>query len=282
MRGKTIILSLGVCLLLSLLSGRSFSQGRGSRSADLQRWMKQQQLEDEQRRKANETAMAKYQDEAYREAVGATEDQWQKIKPRLEKVRQLSPTPGIGIAIYGGSAGGGSLGGGATNGRNSGGLYGGGSNGSGGVGGFGRGSFSSRDPNSGAVVTRSFSFGGPGDGNTSGDWMQFSDGGAGGDPMEGQTPIKKQAGGMSMGWQWQKIPVKDSPSGVRKGEKACDELLDVVKAASPDPVQTRQKVEALRQARRQLQEELRTARDALRKVVTPAQEARLILMGYLD
>jgi len=42
------------------------------------------------------------------------------------------------------------------------------------------------------------------------------------------------------------------------------------------------KLKALREARLKKEEELKTAREALRKVLTIRQEAQMVLMGYLD
>ena len=62
----------------------------------------------------------------------------------------------------------------------------------------------------------------------------------------------------------------------------CEQLLDAVTAETPDRDLVQQRVEQLRQFRQEKLRQLRQTQQELRELVTPEQEAKLILMGYLD
>jgi hypothetical protein len=100
--------------------------------------------------------------------------------------------------------------------------------------------------------------------------------------MQVPGPVKKQVGDIDLGWQWERPSLDRSPDTLSGGERACERLLDVLETDKPNPDQVRQQVEALRKVREQRQAELRQARQQLRGIVTPEQEAKLILMGYLE
>jgi hypothetical protein len=59
-------------------------------------------------------------------------------------------------------------------------------------------------------------------------------------------------------------------------------LLDTIQAENPDPQATQERIERLRRIREQKRAELKQVRQELRALVTPEQEAKLILMGYLE
>jgi hypothetical protein len=303
---RATLLSLVLCVLLFTPADRSFSRARGPQTpAEQQRWIQEQQRKAEQQRLQNEekrkTAQndarkiqEEYSDEAWQEALGATTEQWKAIKPRLEEVKKAERAPTISLSVYGfggggnsysdsysnasGSSGGAGVGGGFASGGGGGseGLGGGGaysaSGGSGGAGPIG--------PSSGVRASGgasggggSFSSGAAAAGGASGYGFGF-----GGPP----GPVKKNVGDVSLGWQWRRPSLNEDPNQLSENEKICEQLLDVLETKSPDPEQVRRRVEALRKVREQVEAKRREARQQLREVVTPVQEAKLILMGYLE
>jgi hypothetical protein len=276
-------LGLVLGLVFCTLSGRSLSQTPGPKSPEeLQRWFHEQRLqeiqrqadfqqkveeqrfENEERQKATRKIRDEYADQAWQEALGATAEQWQTIRPKLERIRQLRNMPGMEISVY--------VVGGAGNfqttssvktsdgGRSA-------ANASGQLSAT-RGGSSTSDSS-----TRSGTAGGYG--------RSFAEGG-GNIRVSTPGPVKKQVGDVNLGWQWRR-PSRDLDADkLTEGDRACEQLLDVLESKSPDPAQVRQRVEALRQARAQRQAQLREAQRQLREVITPQQEPKLVLMGYLD
>jgi hypothetical protein len=266
MRGKMTLLSLVLCASLFTLADRSFSRARSPQTpAEQQRWMQEQQLkhqqrmeelrrqmqeqrlDNEQRQKAARKLTDEYASEAFQEAIGATDEQWRIIQPRFERVRQLASTPSVQIAIYSFGAGGGSSASSSAQ-------------GSGGAGG---------------TSGRSLSSGTASGAGTSGGGYGFAGGGLAG-------PVKKKVGDTNLGWQWQRASLRKSSDKLSEGEKACEQLLDVLETKSPDARLVRQQVEAVRRAREQQGRELQKAQELLREVATVEQEARFVLMGYLE
>jgi len=310
---KATVLSLVLYVLLSPLADRSFSQARGPQTpAEQQRWMQEQQrkaeqlrlkaeqerLKNEEKQKAAQKEAHKiveeYSDQAWQEALGATGEQWKAMKPRLDRIRSLGGSPGIRLSIYGFGGGGsstsssfseGSGGGGGAG--TSGGYYSGSAGGSGGAGGGGYYSAGAGGGGSAQGVSQSSGARAVG-GASGGQGGSFAGGGAAGGGggysynIGGTGPVKKQVGEVSLGWQWRRPSLNKSPDKLSEGEKTCEQLLDVLETKSPDPEQVRQRVEALRKIREQIQAKRQEARRQLREVVTPEQEAKLILMGYLD
>jgi hypothetical protein len=282
-REVSVSLGLILCLLFGTLSDRSWSRtGAPKSQQELQRWLQEQQQKhkerqaefqrktEEQRARSLEEQKAarklrdEYSDEAWQEALGATAEQWQALRPRLERIRQLKDMPHIEISIYafGGSAAyqGGGFAGTSDGGRST-------ANASGGYSAT-RGVYSTSDSSN-----RSGRAGGYG--------QSFAEGGAN---VRVQTPgpVRKQVGDVSLGWQWQRPSLKNDPDKLSDDEKACERLLDTLETAPSSPEQIRQQVEGLRRARQRQLGELQQARQRLREIVTPEQEAKLILMGYLD
>ena len=284
MRGRiTVSLGLILCLLFGTLSDRSWSRtGAPKSQQELQRWLQEQQQKDKERQaefqrkteeqratsleeqKAARKLRDEYSDEAWQEALGATAEQWQAIQPRLERIRQLKDMPHIEISIYafGGSAAyqGGGFTGTSDSGRST-------ANASGRLSAT-RGVDSTSDSSS-----RSGTAGGYG-------WSYAQ--GGGNVRVQTPGPVRKQVGNTNLGWQWQRPSLSNGPDKLTEGDRACEQLLDAMEVRNPDAEQVRQQVQALRRVRGQRRAELEEARAELRKVVTPAQEARLILMGYLD
>jgi len=263
-------------LLLSTLPGGSASQVRGPQShAEFQRRMEEQQRqlrqkqEEFQRRAQEQRATSQrlreeYSDEAYQDALGATPEQWKAMQPRWERVRRLRDMPQIDIGIYAASASGGYQVSGfahtSDGGRST-------ANAS------GRASATQGVQSTSDSTTRSGTAGGSG-GSVAG----------GGSELKMQTPgpVRKQVGDTNLGWQWQRPSLRKSPDTLTAGERVCEQLLAACEEDTPNPGRIQQQVEALRLARQQRQAELQQARQELREVVTPAQEAKLILMGYLE
>lgn len=279
MRRASASLSLILCLLLSALPGRSLSQGRGFQSpAEFQRRMEeqqrqlQQQQEEFQRqmreRQSKNEAMQKirdeYSEEAYQQALSATAEQWQAIQPKLERIKRLKDMPCLDISIYAvGGSGGYQIGAfteTSDRGRST-------ANASGGFSAT-RGVNSTSDSS-----TRSGRAGGYG--------RSFAEGGAN---LRVQTPgpVRKQVGDVNLGWQWQRPSLGKGPDKLTEGDKACEQLLDAMERKDANSEQVRQRLAALRKVRQQRRAELEEARRQLLALITPEQEARLILMGYLE
>jgi len=233
---------------------------------EFRRRMEEQRANDAERRRIAD----EYSDEAYREAVGATPEQWKAIHPRVEEIRKLKDRLHIDISVYW----------------------------IGGSGGYQVGSFVETSDGGRSTANASGRFSATRGVNTDSGSTTRSGGGAirGAASGYGQTtaggsahigvqtpgPVRKQVGDLNLGWQWQRPSLKKSPAALSESEKVCEQLLDALEPNRPDPDHLRRQVEALRKAREQRQQELRQARQQLRELVTSEQEARLILMGYLD
>jgi hypothetical protein len=307
MRKLTILSSLILCLLLSTLPDRSFSRMRPPQTpAQQQRWMQEQQqkaeqmrlkmeqdrLQVEERQKAAQQEARKiweeYSDsEAWPQALGVTPEQWKAIKPKLDRIRQLRSMPGINVSVY-------AFGGGGTNHSDS------FSHSSGGGGGAGTGSSFAGGGARGAGGVSSgggYVFRGAA-GGTAGARGTVGGSGAQGGPfvssgaasagsgygfaIGGTGPVKKKVGEVNLGWQWRRPSLNEEPDRLTEGDKACEQLLDALETKNPDAAQVRQRLEALRKIREQRRTELRETQRQLRELITPEQEPKLVLMGYLD
>jgi len=279
MRKPTLLSSLILCLLLPTLPDRSLSQGRGFQSpAQFQRQMEQQQRQLQQQqeefqrgmqeRQSKNEAMRKlkdqYSEEAYQQALGATAQQWQAIQPKLARIKRLKDTPCLDISIYAVGASGSYQFGAFTEtsdgGRST-------ANASGGF-------SATRGVNSNSdSSTRSGTAGGYG--------RSFAEGGAN---VRVQTPgpVRKQMGDVNFGWQWQRPSLDKGPDKLTEGDKACEQLLNAMERKDANPEQVRQRLAALRRLREQRRADLRETQRQLRELITPEQEPKLVLMGYLD
>ena len=77
----------------------------------------------------------------------------------------------------------------------------------------------------------------------------------------------------------------ESPEPTREPtavEKALQELQAVLDNEEARPMEIKQKLTALRQAREKVKQELAKAQQELRGLLTARQEAQLVLMGLLD
>jgi hypothetical protein len=252
----------------------------------------QDRLQGEQKRKAAQQEAHKlweeYSDnEAWPQALGVTPEQWKAIKPKLDRIRQLRSMPGINVSVYafggGGSASSDSFsqssGGGGGAGTGSG-FASGGARGSGGA--SSGGSYIFRGT-AGGTASAQGTVSGPGAGGGSFGSSGAASAGAGyGFVIGGTGPVMKKVGEVSLGWQWRRPSLNKEPDKLTDGDKACEQLLDAMEGTNPDARQVRQRLEALRKIREQRRADLRETQQQLRALVTPEQEAKLILMGYLE
>lgn len=315
MRRKATLFGMILCVLSLTWADRSFARARAVPPSVLQRRMQEQQRRAQQppapnngkKQTTQEEArqiFEEYSDEAWQEALGATPDEWQKIKPRLEAVKKSPRQPTIPLSVYGSgevnysySTSQSNTSGGGGMGNVSGGVRG-GAGGSGGTGG-GRYVFSSGGGTGGSSSAAGGVTGGAGGaglppgaqgmGSGFGGGSGYASGGSasggggfgysfGGPP----GPVKKKVEDVSLGWQWRRPSLNKAPAQLSENEKACEQLLEALEAQHPDATQVRQRIEAVRQVREQIAAQRKEAMRQLREVVTPQQEAKLILMGYLD
>ncbi len=124
--------------------------------------------------------------------------------------------------------------------------------------------------------------GSTGGGGSSSSGYSFSAGGAGGGVGPHQGAVKKQAAGMGMGWNWTRPSNFKAPEQMTETDKVCEGLLDLIEKGDADRAEIQKHIEGVRQARAEHEREVAKVRQQLRNAVTFEQEARLILMGYLD
>jgi len=84
------------------------------------------------------------------------------------------------------------------------------------------------------------------------------------------------------GWKWSKAWEKKNPGELTEGERACEELLLLLEDKDSNQEEIEQKVEALREVRKEAGKQLAQAQQELREVLTFRQEATLVLMRLLD
>ncbi len=275
-----IILGSSVCLLIAVFVGQSLSQARrANRTGDLperpnlmrrispqERRREYQQRAAERReqmrverenrlRQARATA-ADRSDEAIKQALGATEEQWKVIKPKFKKVQTFMNEARVSIApVSYGFGGGAGAGGRIRAGGRAGGGFGGSAGGRGGAGGGG-------------------GFGaGAGAGGRAG----------GGRTRQSENINSEETRSWSRyGWRWSKPSASKNPARLTRGEKICEELLELLQDKDANPEAIRQKIGALRNIREEAKGQLVKARQELREVLTPHQEATFVLMGWLN
>jgi len=100
--------------------------------------------------------------------------------------------------------------------------------------------------------------------------------------------VQKQggAGGSSsrstISWVWLRPSRHKGFENLNEGEKNCEELFRLLEGKNSELEQIRQKMEALRKFRQEAKKELAIAQQELRQLVTPHQEAALVMMQLLD
>jgi len=256
-----------VCFSMAVFMGQALSQTRGyggmggrskrGRLRNTNREQKQQELEQRrlkqqiERQLKKQIGPAKSEKELkMKQILRATEKQWKAIEAKVNKVRELRSLANdvsIKLMCVGSMSGSSSMGGSSV--------------------GSGRG-----------VMSGSMS------GSRSG--YGFSDSGGGG---RGGT-VQKQGGAggsssrspISISWVWLRPSQNKGFENLNEGEKICEELFRLLEGKNSELEQIRQKMEALRKFRQEAKKELAIAQQELRQLVTPHQEAALVMMQLLD
>jgi len=192
--------------------------------------------------------LGKSEKELMQQVLRATEKQWKAIEAKVNKVRELRSLANVSIRLMGLGVGGGT--GGSMSGSMSG---------------------SSVVVNKG--VGRMSGFG-------SGSNVVFGEGGT----------VQKldSAGGSSSpshiyrSWRWLRPSQNKGFENLNEGEKICEELFELLEGKNSELEQIKQKMEALRKFRQEAKKELAIAQQELRELVTPHQEAALVMMQLLD
>jgi hypothetical protein len=119
-------------------------------------------------------------------------------------------------------------------------------------------------------------------GSGRGSMSGFSVSGGGG---RGGTVQKRDSAGGSSSlnfWRWSRPSQNKGFENLNEGEKICEELFRLLEGKNSELEQIRQKMEALRKFRQEAKKELAIAQQELRELVTPHQEAALVMMQILD
>jgi hypothetical protein len=170
-------------------------------------------------------------------AVGANDEKWKEIKPKLEKVKKLRRQACMVINTGGGGSGG---------------------------------SQRSNIPQRvGATGQRPQAGGASGGAFIKGEEI-------GG----GSNRTTKNGTSIFMQWKWAKG--WDEKDEQRKDQKICYELFHLLHNKKASLEEIRLKMDKLRMARQETKKELAEARQQLRQVLTPDQQARLVALGWLD
>jgi hypothetical protein len=216
----------------------------------------QQQQELEQRRLKQQferqlkkqMGPVKSEKELMKQVLRATEEQWKAIEPKFNKVRELRNRANVSIRLtVFGIAGGGS------------GMAGSKSGSSVVDKGFGRGSMSGS--------------GFAGSGGVGGGQIVQKRGGAGGSSSPSH---------IYSSWRWSRPSQNRGFENLNEGEKNCEELFRLLEDKNSESEEIRQKMEALRKFRQEAKKELAIAQQELHQLVTPHQEAALVMMQLLD
>jgi len=237
---------------------KQFEEQVARQRAEREQWMAERQKEFEQRAKDSANGKDDRRNEAIRQALEMTEVQWKVIEPKINRIYFLQDQSQINIGI-----GGGGIGYGIKAGSSSGGSAGYGAGGMGGYGAGGMGGYGSGVASSSGGITISKGTGTGGAGKT-----QSSSGGG------------SSGGGIMQGWSGPLWRLADRE--LTEGEKSCERLNDLLDDKNSKEEQIEQEIAALRQARENAAKELEKARQELREVLTPRQQARLVLSGLLD
>jgi len=105
---------------------------------------------------------------------------------------------------------------------------------------------------------------------------------------EGETVQKRGGAGSSSpiridyGCRWLRPSQNKGFENLNEGEKICEELFRLLEGKNSELEQIRQKMEALRKFRQEAKKERAIAQQELRQLVTPHQEAALVMMQLLD
>jgi len=94
-------------------------------------------------------------------------------------------------------------------------------------------------------------------------------------------PNNKKIYSIQYGWKWYKPSDRKAPGKLTKGERTCEELLELIEDKNSRPEEIEQKMEALRKIRLEAKKQLPKAQQELLEVLTYSQEATLIMMREL-
>ena len=186
--------------------------------------------------------LGKSEKELMKQILRATEKQWKAIEAKVNKVRELRSLANVSIRIRGYGVGGAGSGMGGSSVTVNKGFGRGSMSGSGGSGGFG----------GGQIVQKR--------------------GGAG-----SSSPTR-----IDYGWRWFRPSQHKGFENLNEGEKICEELFRLLEDKNSELEEIRQKMEALQKFRQEAKKELAIAQKELRQLVTPHQEAALVMMQLLD
>lgn len=307
-----IFLGSMIAILIIVLVGQSWSQVRRTnrrnnsfQRANRRQYQDQQQIrrESEQRRREYQKRTAERRERrkaeqekqlkqvrkdtgkrsytSIKQAIGATEEQWKVIEPKFIKVRTIMREARVLIApmSYAAAGGAGSRGG-------AGGMTGGSGSAGGGAWGGGGGSRVTGGMMGGSGAAGGGAGGRGGAGGGTGGFGLGSAGGrgmAGGGRMSHKETYSEETSSWSRsGWKWLKPSASKGPGQLTKGEKTCEELLQLLEDKNASQEAIKKKVQAVRNVREEARKKLVQAQQELRKAVTDRQEATLVLMGYLD
>jgi hypothetical protein len=255
---------------------KEFEKRVAENKASQERWMA------ERRKEFKDRADGKDQrrNEIIRQTLEMTEAQWKVIEPKINKVYFLADQAGIKIEFSGGGGG-----------------YGGGGTGISGTSPAGRTLSTGTGTDSGRKVQSSGGGGagfgaGPGSGssaNPAGGTTSTGTGTDGWRTVQSSTSSSAISGGAGSGSAgsgggqvWSGPLWRLADRELTEGEKACEEFLALLEDKNSKQEDIEQKADVLRRARENAAKELTKARQELREVLTPRQQARLVLAGVLD
>ncbi len=206
-RGKIIPVTI-ICLLITLFAGQTLSQiQRRRRPARMMDRISQRPSRTD-RKAMIEQAKKEAEEQAIKEALQATRQQWNKILPRLRKVSELRKQARMAPEIK-----------------------------------------------EAAWITMKKT-------------IKYKDG-----PVTTQERIYED-------WSWKKS--WDGKTRLTLQEKACEDLIVLLDSDNATDVQKKEKMNALRRARKEAETELAKAQEQLSEVLTPRQKAMMFMVGWLD
>jgi len=237
---------------------KQFEEQVARQNAEREKWLDERQKEFEQRAKDRANGKDDRRNEAIRHAIEMTEVQWKVVEPKINRIYFLQDQSQISIGVGGG--GGGYSMGFASSSGSSGGYS------AGGKAGYG----------SGSMVGY-----GSGSSSSSGGTTVTTDSGKG-SALKTQSPGGGASGGgggirVISGPLW-----RHADRELTEGEKSCERLEDLLEDKNSKDEKIEQEIAVLRQAREEAAKELAKARQELREVLTPRQQAKLVLSGLLD
>lgn len=207
-RGKIIPVTI-ICLLITIFAGQTLSQfQRPRRRSTMMTGRRPQRPSRADRKAMIEQAKKEAEEQAIKEALRATRQQWNKILPGLRKVSELRKQARLAPEIK-----------------------------------------------EAAWITTKKT-------------IKYKDG-----PVTTQERIYED-------WSWKKS--WDQKTKLTPQEKACEDLIALLDSENATDVQKKEKMDALRRARKEAGKELAKAQEQLSEALTPRQKAVMFMMGWLD